>query len=130
MTRPTTPQLDAGLVFVEQPDRAALQRLVRGAEREGETLWVDAGGVAETYGLLNEGASRRDLRGIRVARAFQAHQHHQLVRDLVAEASGRTALVVAPNYHAAAADRAAFEASLALLADLGDTRDARLSAFT
>ena len=131
MTRPTTPPLDAGLVFAEQPDRAALQRLVRGAEREGETLWVDAGGVAETYGLLGEGATRRDLQGIRVARAFQAHQHHQLVRALVSEASERTALVVAPNLAALyeAADGAAaeterlFEGSLALLADLADALD-------
>jgi len=127
MSLPTTPTLDAGLVFVEAPDREAMGRLVRGAARDSETLWVDAAGAAKTYNLLE---GRRELRGIRIARAFQAHQHHQLVRDLVAEASGRTALVVAPNYHAAAADRAAFEASLALLADLGDTRDARLSAFT
>jgi len=127
MSLPTTPTLDAGLVFVEAPDREAMGRLVRGAARDGETLWVDAAGAANTYDLLE---GRRELQGIRIARAFQAHQHHQLVRDLVAEASGRTALVVAPNYHAAAADRAAFEASLALLADLGDTRDARLSAFT
>jgi len=97
MTQPTTPPLDAGLVSVEGPDRGATQQLVRGADREGETLWVDAGGVAETYGLLDEGATHRDLHGIRVARAFQAHQHHQLVRDLVGEASERTALVVAPN---------------------------------
>ncbi|MBX0285983.1 hypothetical protein [Haloarcula salinisoli] len=131
MTQSTTPPLDAGLVFVEQPDRAALQRLVRGAEREGETLWVDAGGVAETYGLLDEGANRRELRGIRIARAFQAHQHHQLVRDLVGEASARTALVVAPNLAALyeAADGPSteterlFDGSLALLADLADALD-------
>jgi hypothetical protein len=128
MSRLTTPPLEAGLVFVEQPDRAALQRLVRGADHEGETLWVDAGGVAETYGLLDEGATRRELRGIRVARAFQAHQHHQLVRDLVGEASERTALVVAPNlavlYEAADGSAAEterlFEGALALLADLAD----------
>jgi len=128
MSRPTTPPLDAGLVFVAQPDRAALQRLVRGAERDGEVLWVDAGGVAETYGLLDEGSTRRELRGIRVARAFQAHQHHQLVRNLVSEASERTALIVAPNLaalyeaadHAAAETERLFDGSLALLADLAD----------
>jgi len=128
MSQPTTPPLDAGLVFVEQPDRGAIQRLVRGADRAGETLWVDAGGVAETYGLLDDRSARTELRGVRVARAFQAHQHHQLVRDLVGEASGRTALVVAPNlaalYEAAdgpdAETERLFEGSLALLADLAD----------
>jgi len=127
MSLPTTPPLDAGLVFVEQPDRGAMQRLVLGADRDGETLWVDAGGAAETYGLLGEGSTRRELRGIHVARAFQAHQHHQLVRDLVCEASERTAMVVAPNlatlYEAAAETDRLFDGSLALLSDLADALD-------
>ena len=128
MTRPTTPPLDAGLVFVERPDRGAMQRLVLGSTHDGETLWVDAGGAANTYELLDGDSTRRELRGIRIARAFQVHQHHQLVRDLVAEASGRTGLVVAPNVAALyeAADVAAatverlFDATLAMLAGLAD----------
>ena len=127
MSRP----LEAGLVFVEQPDRGAMQRLVCGAEREGETLWVDAGGVAETYGLLDDRSTRRELHGIRVARAFQAHQHHQCIRNLVGEASERTALVVAPNLaalyetadHSTAETERLFDGSLALLADLADALD-------
>lgn len=131
MRAAATPSLDAGLTYVEQPDRGAIQRLVLGSETEGETLWVDAGGAASTYGLTALAPNRRALRGIRVARAFTAHQHHQLVRDCVAEASGRTGLVVAPNvaalYERADASAAEidrlFEASLGLLADLASALD-------
>ncbi|WP_226011860.1 hypothetical protein [Halomicrobium salinisoli] len=147
MTTAQTPPLEAGLTYVEQPDAGALHRLVLrsdagtaadesdgrasdGAARTSgrETLWIDAGGAASTYGLTAQAPTRRALRGIRVARAFTAHQHHQLVRNAVGEASGRTGLVVAPNvaalYDAADAcdaevDRL-FRASLALLADLAD----------
>jgi|APHM01.1.fsa_nt_gi hypothetical protein len=38
MTKPTTPPLDPGFVFVENPDRRAMQRLVLGADCDGETL--------------------------------------------------------------------------------------------
>ena len=93
-----------------------------------ETLWVDAGGAATTYGLTAQAPDRRALRGIRVARAFTAHQHHQLVRDCIATASGRTGLVVAPNvaalYERADASAAEidrlFDASIGLLANLAD----------
>ncbi|MDS0281268.1 hypothetical protein [Haloarcula onubensis] len=34
MSRPTTPPLGPGVVFVEQSDRTAMQRLVRGAQRD------------------------------------------------------------------------------------------------
>lgn len=131
MTATTTPPLDAGLTFVEQPDSGAIQRLVLGAECDGETLWVDAGGAASTYGLTAQTSNRRALRGIRVARAFTAHQHFQLVRNAVGEASERTGLVVAPNvaalYEKADASAAEidrlFDASLGLLADLATALD-------
>lgn len=148
MTATTTPPLGAGLTFVEQPDRGAIHRLVLGAECDGETsaapraadsrtggaretLWIDAGGTASTYGLTAQAPNRRALRGIRIARAFTAHQHHQLVRNAVEAASGRTGLVVAPNVAAlyenadapaAEIDRL-FDASLGLLADLGTALD-------
>lgn len=126
-----TPPLDAGLAYVEQPDRGAIHRLVLGAECDGETLWVDAGGAASTYGLTARAPNHRALRGIRVARAFTAHQHHQLVRSVVEAASERTGLVVAPNVaalyekadaSAAEVDRL-FDASLGLLSDLATALD-------
>ncbi len=139
MTTAQTPPLEPGLTCVEQPDVGALHRLVLGSDVDAtedttgpsagrETLWIDAGGAASTYGLTAQAPTRRALRGIRVARAFTAHQHHQLVRNAVGEASGRTGLVVAPNvaalYDGADASDAEidrlFRASLELLADLAD----------
>ncbi|MBX0322308.1 hypothetical protein EGH21_04580 [Halomicroarcula sp. F13] len=91
-----TPPLEPGLVYVDQPDgRGAVAHVVRSAEAT-ETLWVDAGGAASTYALTADG-DRHALRGVRVARAFTAHQHHALVRRAVDVASGRTDLVVVPN---------------------------------
>lgn len=131
MTVTATPPLDAGLAYVEQPDRGAIHRLVLGSDHDGETLWVDAGGAASTYGLTAQAPNRRALRGIRVARAFTAHQHHQIVRNAVETASERTGLVAAPNvaalYEQADASAAEidrlFDASLALLADLATALD-------
>jgi hypothetical protein len=102
-----TPPLRLGLVLVDG-GRGAVRRLVldtttsgpsaRTADDEAgghETLWIDATGTASTYALTaSEG--RRALRGIRVARAFTAHQHYQLVTRAVERASPRTELVVAP----------------------------------
>ncbi|SFS12812.1 hypothetical protein SAMN05216559_4134 [Halomicrobium zhouii] len=132
MTATATPPLDAGLALVEQPDSGAIQRLVLGSEHDGEVLWIDAGGAASTYGLTAQIPNRRALRGIRVARAFTAHQHHQLVRNAVAAANERTGLIVAPNvatlYEAADASAAEidrlFDASVGLLADLASALDA------
>lgn len=91
-----TPALEPGLTFVAQPDgRGGVAPLVRNADAT-ETLWVDARGAASTYALTADG-DRHALRGIRVARAFTAHQHHALVRRAVDAVSGRTDLVAAPN---------------------------------
>ena len=124
-----TPPLESGLVFVEDPDRGAIQRLVLGADVDAETLWIDTGGVAETYGLLDD--TRRDWQGIRIARAFQAHQHNQLVHDTLEEASGRTDLLVATNVaaHYEKADHPdeeidrLFAASVTLLSALAHSLD-------
>ncbi|MCU4800764.1 hypothetical protein OB920_10310 [Halobacteria archaeon HArc-gm2] len=132
MTATATPPLDAGLALVEQPDSGAIQRLVLGSDHDGEALWIDAGGAASTYRLTAQVPNRQALRGIRVARAFTAHQHHQLVRNAVAAANERTGLIVAPNvatlYEAADASDAEidrlFDASIGLLADLADALDA------
>ncbi len=134
MRATTTPPLDAGLTYVQQPDAGAIHRLVLGSDHADgarETLWVDAGGAASTYGLTAQAPNRRALQGIRVARAFTAHQHHRIVRNAVAAASERTGLVVAPNvalrYEGADAPAAEidrlFDASVGLLADLADALD-------
>lgn len=125
-----TPPLDPGLVYVDQPDgRGALSRIVRDADA-AETLWIDAGGAGSTYGLTADG-DRHALRGLRIARAFTAHQHHTLVRRALDAASGRTDLVVAPNVAAlyeaadgpdAETDRL-YEATCSLLAALAGSLD-------
>lgn len=123
-----TPPLEPGLTLLAQPDRGALHRLVLDSDWEGTALWVDAGGAASTYGLTARVPTRRALQGIRVARAFTAHQHHQLVRNAVAAADGRTGLVVAPHLGALydAADAPAsvldrlFSAAVDMLAELAD----------
>ncbi len=90
------PSLEPGLTFVAQPDgRGGVAALARHADAT-ETLWVDARGAASTYALTAD-ADRGALRGLRVARAFTAHQHHELVSRTVDAASARTDLLVAPN---------------------------------
>jgi len=131
MSATATPPLEAGLALVEQPDSGAIQRLVLGSEHDGEALWIDAGGAASTYGLTAQAPNRRALQGIRVARAFTAHQHYQIVRNAVEAASERTGLVVAPNvavmYEEADASAAEidrlFDAAVELLDELGRALD-------
>ncbi|MFC6861912.1 hypothetical protein ACFQGE_00390 [Halomicroarcula sp. GCM10025817] len=123
-----TPPLEPGLTFVAQPDgRGGVAALARHADAT-ETLWVDTRGAASTYALTAD-ADRSVLRGLRVARAFTAHQHHALVRRAVDAATARTDLVVAPNlaalYEAADGpdtelDRL-YAATCSLLAALGES---------
>ena len=122
-----TPPLDPGLTFVAQPDgRGGIAPLVRHAD-VAETLWIDARGAVSTYALTAD-ADRSALAGIRVARAFTAHQHHELVRQAVGAATDRTGLVAAPNVAAlyAAADGPdaetdrLFEATCSLLSGIAD----------
>lgn len=120
------PAFDPGLVVVETDGPGAVAHLVRESDAT-RVLWIDAGGAATTDALA--GGGPRSLRGIRVARAFTAHQHHALVRQAVRAADGRTDLVAAPNlaalYRAADAPDAEIDrlyaATCELLAGLGES---------
>jgi hypothetical protein len=94
------PPADGGLVHLRRPDAraAALHRFVGAtlAGRDGDVVWVDAGGDAATLTLDDHLPPGHDLADVRVARAFTAYQHHSLVRRAVDESDDDTALVVAP----------------------------------
>ncbi|WP_232685749.1 hypothetical protein [Halobacterium zhouii] len=64
--------------------------------RDGPVRWVDARNHVSTHALTDGARRPRVLERVLVARAFTAHQHHSLVRQLVADAARPTALVVAP----------------------------------
>jgi len=126
------PSLEPGVTLLRGGDRRAVAALVAAElrERDGLARWVDARNHASTYALSDHGNRRRLLDRVRVARAFTAHQHHALVRQLVADARRPTSLVVAPavddlyaddDLLAAEADRLR-EASLSTLAALADAR--------
>ena len=92
------PALEPGVTLLrggpEAVHRLAVAELARGRTA---ALWVDPGRAVSTYALYDLAPSRRTLRGLRVARAFTAYQHHALVRELVRTASPRTQLVVLPG---------------------------------
>lgn len=75
----------------------ALHDLVARALEDGSgpAYWLDARNAASTYGLA-AALGPTGLDTVRVARAFTAHQHHDLVRRTVRTASD-PALLVAPN---------------------------------
>ncbi len=110
---------------------AALHRLAVAELTRGRTaaLWIDPGRAVSTYALYDLAPSRRPLRGLRIARAFTAYQHHALVRELVQRASPRTQLVVLPGVADLYRDddvpdyeRAAlFEAAVSVCAELADS---------
>jgi hypothetical protein len=127
------PSLESGVTLLRGGDRGAVAALVAAELRERDALarWVDARNHASTYALTDHGSRRRLLDRVRVARAFTAHQHHALVRQLVGDARRPTSLVVAPavddlyeddDLLAAEAERLR-EASLSTLAALADARD-------
>lgn len=128
------PTLEQGEVtLLRGGDRGAVAALVAAElrARDGLARWVDARNHASTYALTGHGDRRRLLDRVRVARAFTAHQHHALVRQLVREVRRPTSLVVAPavdelygddDLLAAEAQRLR-EASLSTLAALADARD-------
>jgi len=130
---PDAPDLDAGVTLLHSSDRGTLAALVAAAldARDAPARWVDARNHAATYALTEAGRTHRVLDRVLVARAFTAHQHHALVRQLVADARRPTGLVVAPavddlyrddNLLDAEADRLR-EATLSTLAALADARD-------
>jgi hypothetical protein len=100
MSRPdNVPAPSPGLVHLRRPSApAALHRFVAAglSERDGHALWVDAGGDARTLALDDHLPGARGLADVRVARAFTAYQHHELVRRVVRRAGPDTAVVVAP----------------------------------
>ncbi|MFB6270115.1 MAG: hypothetical protein ABEH83_09235, partial [Halobacterium sp.] len=122
-----------GVTLLESDDRGTLAALVAAAleGRDGPVRWVDARNHASTFALSEAGRTHRILDKVQVARAFTAHQHHALVRQLVVEVRRPTAFVVAPavddlyaddDLLAQEADRLR-EASLSTLSALADARD-------
>ncbi|WP_435063116.1 hypothetical protein [Halobaculum sp. EA56] len=67
------------------------------ARDPGPAYWVDAGGGADARRLYDAAPTRRTLAGLRVARAFTAYQHAELVRRLPERARPGTRLVVLAN---------------------------------
>lgn len=130
----STPTLDAGLTLLETPGGGALHRLVVDelGRRDGRACWVDARNRASTYALY-EAAGDRDhlLDDLRIARAFTAYQHHELVRRTVREVDADTDLLVVPRVAALYRDgdvpageaRAMLRSTLATLAELADACD-------
>jgi len=95
------PDIDAGVTVLQTPQprataihQLALQTIRRTA---GPTYWLDARNTASTYALHELAPSARLLRGVRIARAFTAHQHHALVERVVNAVSPRTGCIVVPN---------------------------------
>jgi len=127
------PTLDSGVTLLRGGDRGEIAALVVAVldRRDGPARWVDARNHASTYALADAARSHRVLDRVRVARAFTAHQHHALVRQLVADARRPTSLVVAPavddcyrddDLLACEAERLR-TASLSTLSALADARD-------
>ncbi|WP_435346087.1 hypothetical protein [Haloarchaeobius sp. HRN-SO-5] len=128
------PTLGPGLTLLSTPDArsTALHDLVArtlGSDA-GHAYWVDARNAATTYALAAVAPTDRLLDRVRVARAFTAYQHHELVRTLVRRVDARTGLVVCPNLGALYRDddvpegEAAdlLDATVAVLADLARSR--------
>jgi hypothetical protein len=92
------PELDAGVTLLRGADRSARAALVLAEldRRDAPAPGVDARNHAATHALTGAARSDRVLDRVQVARAFTAHQHYALVRQLVADARRPTGLVVAP----------------------------------
>ena len=128
------PDPDPGLTLLETPaaqSTAVHEFALATLETAGEAYWIDAANTATTRVLFDLARDDRHLRGLRIARAFTAYQHHQLVRRVVERVGARTALVVVPNVGALYGDadladwEAAdlLEASLRYLSELGRAAD-------
>lgn len=120
------PRLEPGVTLLRHTETPhGLYRLVTAelARRDGSAYWVDSRNDAVTHALYDHAQSSRTLRGLRIARAFTAYQHHELVSSLPGRVSSRTALVVAPRLPALYRDpdvpdgeaRTLFESSVAIL---------------
>lgn len=129
----TTPLLEPGMnvIDVPTPRSPALHQLTHETltrTDDNNLLWVDARNTAITFRLHHPATSRRFIRG-RIARAFTAYQHHELIRTLPHIATPSTPLIVAPCftslYHdddiPEPEDAAYLRSSTAILAELGHT---------
>ncbi|WP_435359243.1 hypothetical protein [Haloarchaeobius sp. DFWS5] len=129
------PTLDTGVTLLETPGQrsTALHRLVveTATTDTGPVYWVDARNTAAVAVLADLADSRRLLARTKVARAFTAYQHHELVRQLVRRVDSRTSLVVCPNLGALYRDddvpetesARLLDASVTVLADLATACD-------
>lgn len=129
-----TPDLAAGVTRLALPaDAAGLYRVVVDhlAAHGGPALWVDARNHASTYALYDAADADRRLRELRIARAFTAYQHHELVRRTVRRADAATSLVVVPEVAALYRDddvpggeaRAMLRSTAATLSELASACD-------
>jgi len=134
MTDVFDPDPDPGLTLLEAPaaqSTAIHEFALATLETAGEAYWIDARNTAATRVLFDLSRDDRHLRGLRIARAFTAYQHHQLVRRVLERASPRTALVVVPNIASLYGDddladweaQNLLDATLALLSELGHAAD-------
>ncbi len=135
MTHDPLPSLATGLTHLQvpHPRSTALHQVVVSElrERDGPVRWLDARNEACSYVLYELAPHHRLLDPVRVARAFTAYQHHTLVKRLVRQTTGRTALLVAPNVASLYEDddvpaherEALLEAALAMLREVGETHD-------
>jgi hypothetical protein len=127
------PTLDSGVTYLDDGGApTALYRLVGSqlSETAGPAYWVDARNAARPD-AIDEYTNRRSGRSLRIARAFTAFQHYELVRSLPATASQRTSLVVVPNVASLYVEDdvpeheadAMFDATLSLLDALAEAVD-------
>ncbi|MFB6352459.1 MAG: hypothetical protein ABEJ92_00075 [Halobacteriales archaeon] len=124
------PALEPGVTLL-RGGPTPLHRVVAAELARGRTaaLWVDPGRAVSTHALYDLAPSKRTLRGLRVARAFTAYQHHALCRELVRRASSRTQLVVLPGVGRLYRDddvpdyerEALFEAAVSVAAELASS---------
>ncbi|WP_416841076.1 hypothetical protein [Haloferax sp. DFSO52] len=127
------PRLESGVTLLRRSGETphALSRLVTAelARRQGSAYWVDSRNDAVTHTLYDHAQSRRTLRSLRIARAFTAYQHHELVSSLPGRVSPRTSLVVVPRLPALYRDpdvpdgeaRTLFDSSVAILDALAES---------
>ena len=129
------PSLSTGLTHLQVPGprSTALHQVVVSElrERDGPVYWLDARNEACSYVLYELAPHHRLLDPVRVARAFTAYQHHTLVKRLVRQTTGRTAMLVAPNVASLYEDddipaherEALLDAALTMLREVGETHE-------
>jgi hypothetical protein len=96
-TTDALPTLDSGVTSLYSPSATGgLRRLVVDElrRRDGPAYWIDTGAHASTYALYDLAPSERVLSELRVARAFTAYQHRELVGRVARRADPGTSLVV------------------------------------